>query len=190
MTLSETDISADDLRTIGIVIGMHGLQGALKVQPLTDFPERFSALKTVFLKRGESVIGEARVKRIRFAVGQIHIALSGITNREASEALQGVEICVRENERWTLPENSFYISDLIGCEARGEDGTEIGILRNVISGPQDILEISDGKNEFLVPFVEDWVGRINLPERTIEILNWRRMLSAEIVKGNSDSDDH
>jgi 16S rRNA processing protein RimM len=190
VTLSETDIRVDDLRTIGIVTGVHGLQGALKVQPLTDFPERFSVLETVFLKRGESVIGKAQIKRIRFAVEQIHMTLRGITNRETAEVLQGAEICVREDERWTLPENSFYISDLIGCEARGDDGTLIGILQNVISGPQDILEISDGKNEYLVPFVEDWVGRISLQERTIVIQNWRRLLSTEIVKGTSDSDDH
>ena len=190
MTLSETDIRADDLRTVGMITGMHGLQGALKLYPLSDFPERFSALETVFLKRGDLVIGQAHVKRVRFAAEQIYITLREVSSREDAEALRGAEICVRESERWILPENSFYVSDLIGCEVRGDDGTKIGILRNVIGGSQDILEIAREKGEFLVPFVEDWVGHINLTERTIEILNWRRLLLPEIVEGSSESDDH
>jgi 16S rRNA processing protein RimM len=170
-----------DLRAVGVVVGAHGLQGALKLHPLSDFPERFQALKTVYLTRGDEIIMQAQVKRVRYAVARIHITLREVTTREAAEALTGVEVCVPDSETWTLPENVYYASDLLGFEAVGDDGTQIGVVRDILAGPQGILEIAQGTQEYLVPFVDDWVGKIDTERRTIEIVNWRRLLSPEIA---------
>jgi 16S rRNA processing protein RimM len=183
-------VRREDLSTIGLVVGAHGLQGALKLNPLTDFPERFQALKTVYLMRADEVVGQAHVRRVRYAGAYVHLTLSEVTSREAADALRGVEVCVPDSERWRLPENTYYVSDLVGFTVIGDDGAPIGIVRDVLAGPQGILEIKQGSQEYLVPFVDDWVGRIDSEGRTIEILNWRRLLSPEIVNGSPESDDH
>ena len=190
MTRTFVTVRPDDLRAVGVVVGAHGLQGALKLNPLSDFPERFQALKTVYLTRGDEIIMEAQVKRVRYAVTQVHLTLREVTTREAAEALTGVEVCVPDSETWALPENVYYASDLLGFEAIGDDGTKIGVVRDVLTGPQGILEIAQGTQEYLVPFVDEWVGRIDAESRTIEILNWRRLLSPETVKEPSDPDGH
>jgi 16S rRNA processing protein RimM len=183
-------MSPDELRTIGVVVGAHGLQGALKLKPLSDFPERFLALTRVYLKRADKIVGDAHVKRVRLAATHIHLTLHEVTTRQDAEALTGVEVCVPESETWPLPENVYYVSDLVGFAAIGEDGTKIGVLRGVLSGPQAIFEIVQGGREFLVPFVDDWVGTIDLANHSIEILNWRRLFSAESIEGTSELDDH
>jgi 16S rRNA processing protein RimM len=183
-------VRPDDLRAVGVVVGAHGLQGALKLHPLSDFPERFQALKTVYLTRGNEIVMQAQVKRVRHAAAQVHVTLREVTTREAAEALTGVEVCVPDSETWTLPENVYYVSDLLGFEAIGDDGTRIGVVRDVLTGPQGILEIAQGTQEYLVPFVDEWVGKIDAESRTIEILNWRRLLSPETVKGPSDPHGH
>jgi len=190
VTRTLATVRPEDLRAVGVVVGAHGLQGTLKLSPLSDFPERFQALETVYLTRGAEIIAQAHVKRVRHAAAYVHVTLREVTTREAAEALTGVEVCVPDSETWTLPENVYYVSDLLGFEVIGDDGTKIGVLRNILAGPQGILEIAQGTHEYLVPFVDDWVGRIDAERRTIEILSWRRLLSPEIVKGSSESDDH
>jgi len=180
----------DDLRVIGIIVGAHGLQGAVKVNPLSDFPERFDALQRVILAKADSITGEYRVKRVRWSGSLVHIQLDTIRNRETAEQLYGTELCVPDGESWPLPEGVYYISDLIGYRVVANDGTPLGILKGILESPQHILEISRDGGEWLVPFVADWVGRINSAERTIEILNWRRLLESETVNENGESDDH
>jgi ribosomal 30S subunit maturation factor RimM len=97
---------------------------------------------------------------------------------------------VPDSETWTLPENTYYVSDLLGFEAVGDDGTKIGVLRKILNGPQGILEIAQGAQEYLVPFVDEWVGKIDTESRTIEILNWRRLLSPDSLTGAFEPDGH
>jgi len=130
------------------------------------------------------------VKRVRLAAGQVHLTLREVANREEAEALNGAEVCVPDRESWPLPNGVYYASDLIGFTAIGKDGTKIGVLREVLEGPQAVFEIVQGETEYLVPFVDDWVGAIDLVKRTVEILDWRRLLFVETIEGSSESDDH
>ncbi len=84
----------------------------------------------------------------------------------------------------------YYVSDLRGFRVVGEDGTEIGVLRDVLSGAQDILQIDHAGQELLVPLVAEWVGRIDTETRTMEILNWRRLIEPETLPGEAEPDDH
>jgi 16S rRNA processing protein RimM len=183
-------VNAEDLCAVGVIVGVHGLQGTFKLNPLSDFPERFFKLRTVYLLRGETVLGEYVVKRVRWASRFVMIGLAEITKREAAEELIGAELCVALKDRWILPQDVYYTSDLIGCRGQGDDGTDLGILSSVIESAQDILEFGSDEQTLLVPFVAEWVGRIDLQQRTIEILNWRRLKEPDIVEGEPELDDH
>ena len=82
--------------------GVHGLQGTLRVAPLSDFPERFAALRTVYLLRNETVVGAYEVKRAKWMNDIVLITLREVTKREEAEELRGAEICVPESETWAL----------------------------------------------------------------------------------------
>ena len=183
-------MTAEDLRTVGIVAGTHGLDGTLKLNPLSDFPERYHALRIVYLKREDTVLAKMHVTAVRLATTQVLITLREISTPEAAREFRGAELCVAEAETWKLPANTYYISDLRGFRAVGEDGAEIGILIDVLSGAQDILQIDHHGQELLVPLVGEWVGRVDTAARTIEILNWRRLLEAETPQGGPETDDH
>ncbi|MBU0508532.1 ribosome maturation factor RimM [bacterium] len=183
-------MNPQDLRTIGVVVGAHGLRGTLKIFPLSDFPERFEALHTALLCKADDPPQSVRITRVRRAQGCILIDLDEVRNREAVLNLVGAELCVREEDSWELPPDVFYLTDLLGFTGIGENGERIGVLRNVIRGAQDILEFEreDG-GELLVPFVHRWVGRAKVSERTIEILNWRDLIEPDIIEPDPDSDD-
>lgn len=183
-------MNAEDLCAVGVIAGVHGLQGSFKVNPLSDFPERFFKLRTVYLLRGHTVLGEYVVKRVRWASRFVLIGFAEITKREIAEEFIGAELCVALKDRWVLPQDVYYSSDLIGCRGRGEDGTDLGILTTVIPSSQDILEFESEGESLLVPFVSEWVGKIDLELRTVEILNWRRLKEPDIVEGEPELDDH
>jgi 16S rRNA processing protein RimM len=172
------------------VVGAHGLQGTMKIEPLSDFPERFLPLKSVVIRLNDNVLSTSHVKRIKWAGPHLLVTLREIRTREAAEELQGAEFCVHERDSWDLPEDVYYTSDLVGFRGVAEDGTELGVLSGIISGAQDILEFAREGEPLMVPFVKEWVGRVDLAAKTIEILNWRALVETDSVDPSPDSDDH
>ena len=186
----DAGLSPEDLRTIGLITGVHGLQGTLRVAPLSDFPERFAALRRVYLMRDGLVLGEYEVKRIKWMQAQLLVTLREVTKRENAELLRGAEFCVPEAETWPLPENVYYITELIGFGIVAEDGTAIGKLTDVVEGAQDTLVVTTPQGELLVPFVQEGVGEVNPERRTIQVLNWRRLTDSEEIPESPETDDH
>jgi 16S rRNA processing protein RimM len=178
-----------DLRIIGVITAPHGLQGTVKVIPLSDFPERFLRLKHCFLRRKDDSIVEAFATNAKFAGRFVYLTLDASRTREDAESLRGCELCVAEKDSWPLPDGTYYISDLIGYKAVSEDGREIGSLTEIIRGAQDILRFECPSGELLVPFVEEWVGRVNTTERTIQILNWRSLANESPDDGKPDREE-
>ncbi|MBU0692882.1 ribosome maturation factor RimM [bacterium] len=180
-------MSEQDLRTIGVIVAPHGLQGTVRVDPLSDYQERYLHLKTVFLRRKDGSIESAAVSQVKLTTRQVLMTFESACTRSDAELLRGCEICVPENETWPLPDGAYYISDILGFDAVAEDGQRIGELKEVIRGAQDIFSIAGPFGEILVPFVENWVGEIDLKARTICIRNWRQLLNFESRDEDSPS---
>ena len=94
------------------------------------------------------------------------VRFEGIDNRSAAEALVGQELLVSTDDRPELAEGQFHLLDLVGLEARLKaDGPSIGTLSDLISGGNDLLEVTttDGR-KLLIPFVEAIVPEVQLKE--------------------------
>ncbi len=174
---------------IGIVVGSHGLQGTLKIDPRTDFPERYEALKTCYLCRGEDA-QVVKIKRCKFAPRGILLTLEGTKTRDEADKLRGATIEVPLSERWTLPADFYYVSDLIGCQAVDESGNVLGEIEQVIRGSQDILSIRSAHGEILVPFVDEWVGKTDVVARIVVIKRAAELIAAEEIPPALGESDH
>ena len=65
--------------------------------------------------------------------------------------------------------NEFYWSDLIGLTAVNREGVELGKVDSLMeSGAHDLLVIK-GKREVLIPFVERFVGKVDVAAGRIEV---------------------
>ena len=159
----------DDWLSVGKIVGVQGLQGELRVNPASDFPERFTAPGLRWLrsrKGGEPT--EIQLKKGRQLPGKslFVVRFEGIDNRNAAEALVGKELLVPADDRPELEEGEFHLLDLVGLEARlTADGPAIGTVSDLISGGNDLLEIttSEGR-KLLIPFVEAIVPEVKLKE--------------------------
>ena len=92
------------------------------------------------------------------------VRLEGIDSRSAAETLVGHELLVSADDRPELDEGEFHLLDLLGLEARlAADGPAVGTVSDLISGGNDLLEIttSEGR-KLLIPFVEAIVPEVQL----------------------------
>ena len=160
--------SADEWMPVGKLVGAQGLRGELRLNPASDFPERFTEPGPRWLQAKGAEPKEVELLEGRQLPGKsIYVVrLKGVNNRASAEALVGNTVLVPAADRPELGEGEFHLLDLVGLEARlaGSDDA-IGTVSNLISGGNDLLEIKlhSGKT-VLVPFVEAIVPVVLLEE--------------------------
>jgi 16S rRNA processing protein RimM len=141
------------------------------VNPLTDFPERFTGLRRVFVQGagGEPVpldVEAARVHKARPVV-----KLAGISNISEAQALAGKEMRLPPSELVELPEGSFYHFEISGLRVIDRNQGFIGTAETVLkTGGTDVLVVrsSDG-GELLLPFCSEICRRIDPDAGCIEV---------------------
>ena len=152
----------DALVCVGVVTGPHGVRGLVKVRSHMQVPEDLKALTTVTDKSGTRTL---RLDVRGTNKGALLVHVDGIDDRDAAQALKGLELYV---PRDTLPEpedDEFYYADLIGLRVELEDGTEIGSVRAVhVFGAGDVIEL-DGKRPWgsvMLPFDAETVPTVDM----------------------------
>ena len=161
---------SDDWMVIGRIVGPFGVRGEMKVEPLTDFPERFRSLKRVYLgdaRREAEVLGSRNHK------GQILLRLAGIDSPEAVKELRKPELHVPRAEAWSLPEGHYYLDDVIGLQVETTDGATIGEVTDVVrTGSNDVFVVGTGATAVLVPVIKDAVTELDMRARRVVIEPW------------------
>jgi len=151
---------------IGQVVNVVGLKGEVKVYHYTDYKERFEELSKIYLDQTLY-----QIAGVRYMKDMVILKLSGINDRTAAENLKGKEVLIGKEDIRVLPEDTYYIFDLIGLKVVDENGGNIGTLCDVIqNSAQDLYEIEqENKNKFLLPAVEEFVLKIDMNSRTMTV---------------------
>ncbi|MEJ5362287.1 MAG: ribosome maturation factor RimM [Spirochaetota bacterium] len=164
-------MSSKEYFRIGVISGIHGLDGCLKVHIITDFPERFSGDVPVYVNiRGH--YKPFTITGFTFAAKRTgYMYLEGIHDVTAANAIKGCEIFINACDTEVILEhNSFHYSAIIGCQVY-YNNTIFGHVIDIIqTGAADtlVLKTPEGK-EYLIPFVESMVSTNRLHEQILEI---------------------
>ena len=150
---------------VGRILGPWGLLGDLKVEPLTDFPERFA------LDCSLHVEGIARIiERSRWHKGKVYIKLSGIDSTTAAEALRQRFLEVPEEELKPLSEGEYYQFQILGLEVRTTEGQTLGKVTQILStGSNDVFVVQGEGGELLIPALDDVIKAIDLDGGWMEV---------------------
>ena len=144
---------------IGKVGAARGLDGTLKIIPLTDFAGRFDALTQVTV--GRTLFQVEAVKHIG---GQLFMKFTGVDSRESARALTNKFLTVDRKDAAPLAEDEFYTFDIIGCAVFDGD-KRLGTVTNVLkTGSNDVFEV-DGK--ILIPALKSVVQSIDVAAKKI-----------------------
>jgi len=156
-----TDEAEPDLR-IGRVLKAHGVKGALRVELLTDFPDRFAPGR-------EMVVG--RVARSEELQGSVLVTFEGISDRTAAEPLAGAYVTVPLAEARALPADHYYHFQLVGLTVFDtRQARQLGRVAEVLSyAANDVLRVTDGDREVLIPMIRSVVRSIAPAEGMITV---------------------
>ena len=163
--------SADNDRaeriTVGKIVGAHGVKGVLRVFPLTDYPERFLDMETLYIQRRGKPDRELEIVDVSTHEGKgvFLVTVAGVTDRDEAEALAGAVITVAPDELVELPEGEYWIDSLIGLEVINlEDGATLGEVEDVLkTGASDLYQVRTPEGAVkLIPAVVDIVREIDV----------------------------
>lgn len=150
---------------VGRVLRPWGLRGVLKVEPLTDFPERFAPGARLWLAGTERI-----VERARWQKGALYLKLADIDDATAAEAARDHLLEIPESDLHELEPDEYYLYQLVGLTVRAADGTPLGVVREVLTTAGNaVLVVSGERGEALLPFVEDVILAVDLEHRQIEV---------------------
>jgi 16S rRNA processing protein RimM len=150
---------------VGYVRGPHGLDGELKVESLSDNPERFT-IGAVF-RAGDSSV---TIRSLRSHRGALLVGFDGVDRREQADKLRGLYLEIPEAALATLDTDEYYRFQLIGLKVRDMGGNVLGRLEEVLdTGANDVYIVRNENSELLVPAIEAVVKEVDLAAGTMVV---------------------
>lgn len=159
---------------VGQIVNTFGIKGQVKVKPFTDDLERFEELKSVLVEKGKELI-EMQIEEVKYQQTVVLLKLKGIEDMNMAEKLKGCYLKIKREEARKLPNDTYFIADLIGLNVYTEDGILLGKVDDIYNNKSnDIYVIKDelGK-QILLPAIKDVIKHIDIENEkiTVHLLN-------------------
>ena len=151
--------------TIGQILAPWGIKGKLKVEVVTDFPQRFAPSSKIYINQQPMTIDSTEWHK-----GKAIIKLSTIDSIGDAQRLRGQPIEIHHSQLQPLPEGQYYHFQLIGLEVQTTQGELLGNITEILTAESnDIYVVSGARGEILIPAIEDVVKSIDLNKGRIVI---------------------
>jgi 16S rRNA processing protein RimM len=159
----------------------HGRKGELIADVLTDFPEGFHSRHRLYLMppgRIGTAPREVEVENFWFQRSRIVLKFQGVDSINEAENLRGFGVAIPAEARMPAEAGAAYVCDLVGCHVidLNSAGGDVGEIVDVDRGSSstDLLVVRRGggqaaKRETLIPFVKDYLVRIDTEGRRVEM---------------------
>ncbi len=154
-----------DRVVVGRVVAPWGAKGEVKVEVMTDFPDRFCPEEEVYID-GSPVT----IERCRWHKGLAIVKLATIDSIGAAEEVRGQYMEVPRERLRSLPEDEYYQFQIVGLEVWTTEEEFVGRVSRIIpTGSNDVYLVSREGREVLVPAIEDIVKSVDLEKGRIVI---------------------
>ncbi len=143
---------------VGRVVGQRGVKGEVKVEVLTDFPDRFESGKEIFIDGHPLTIEASHLQK-----SYLFLKLSTIDSVESANQLRDKDVEIPVNQLHDLPKGDYYRFQIIGLKVVDIQGEPVGeILDILLTGSNDVYIVRGPQGEVLIPAIEDIVQSIDL----------------------------
>lgn len=160
----EPPVEGEARLVVGLVRGVHGLRGAVRVEVLTDNPDRFEVGSVLHPEGDDRPL--TVVSSHRDGPGLL-VRFEQITDRKAAEAIRDAYL---EAEPARLEADEFYWHDIVGCLVLTQDGEDLGVVKDVFRvGESEVYTVVGPHGEILVPAVASIVKELAPAERRIVV---------------------
>lgn len=154
-----------DYVVVGKLRKPHGVRGEMVMTVATDFPELLSPGRRVFV--GEEY-RPLTVRSVRWHRDDILIAFEEYEDRDRVGVYRNHLLFMRVEELPALPEEEYYLHELIGLEVVSDAGQKLGRVIDILAtGANDVYVVErEGKKEILLPATEEVILEI-IPEEGV-----------------------
>jgi 16S rRNA processing protein RimM len=166
-----------------------GRKGEVFAEILTDFPDKFSVRRNLWLvtdPSGAASRPQSEPRAIELVHHWLHkggivLHFAGIDSISAAETLIGFGVAIPRTERAPLAEDEAYIGDLIGCtlvDVAGSEPALVGEIQDVdlTAGPTPLLIVRRGSTqtkgaggEILIPYTKAHLRHLDIEHRRVEM---------------------
>jgi 16S rRNA processing protein RimM len=162
-------MSTPNMLRVGQVKAAFGVRGAVKVEPLTDFDDRFAVGSELWLEGDRH-----RVEWTKASGPGLVVKLTGVADRTRAELLRGRYLEVPAADARPLAEGAWYHHQLLGLDVVTESGRRLGRLGSILSRPANDVWVVSGEDaaEHLVPATRDAVHAVDLERGQVTVADW------------------
>ena len=135
---------------IGQIVTTNGIKGFVKVNPFTDNIKRYDDLKSIYIEYKSELL-EFKIEEVRYYKNQVILKLEGIDSIEEANKYRNCYLKIKREDAVKLPENTYFIADLIGIQVFDESNNFLGNIVDIFStGSNDVYVVKNeiGKEKF------------------------------------------
>lgn len=158
----------NDKTLVGKIINTHGIKGNVKIYPYTDDPERFKDLDYLLIGDG---FKELKIADMFIQKGFVYVRFEGYEDINKILDFINSNVYIYDKDRVKLPEDRYFISDIVNMEVHDMEGKLIGKVTDVIENlANDLYQVQkpDGKI-FYLPARKEFIKEINVKQKVIII---------------------
>lgn len=160
-----------DYFEIGQIVNTSGLKGLVKANLFTDEMTKIEKFKKVLIEKNKKLT-EYEIEEVKYHKNQVLIKFKGIDDIDKAETLRNCFIKVSREEEPELPEDTYYIVDLIGLDVYLDSGEKLGTLKEVFpvqSGNHDVYVIETEGKDILLPAIGDVIKEIDIKNKKMVV---------------------
>jgi len=155
-----------NLLEIGQIVNSYGIKGFLKVVPFTDDMTRFEELKSIYIEKNKS-LEEKFIQEVKYQKNLVLLKLEGIDDINQALEYKDCYLKINRKDAVKLPEDSYFIVDLIGLEVFTEEGLVLGNLVDVFpTGSNDVYVVKNEQGkQVLLPAIGEVIKQVDIPNK-------------------------
>lgn len=158
----------NDKTLVGKIINTHGIKGNVKIYPYTDNPERFKDLD--YLLIGED-FKELRIVDMFIQKGFVYIRFEGYEDINKILDFVNSNVYIYDKDRVKLPDDRYFISDIVNMEVHDLEGQLLGKVTDVIENlANDLFQVQNRNGKiFYLPARKEFIKEIDVDKKVIII---------------------
>lgn len=160
----------NDFLEIGQIVNSYGIKGFFKVVPFTDNITRFDDLKNIYIEKNKK-LEKKEIEEVKYHKNLVLLKIKGIDDINDTEQYKNCYLKIDRKNAAKLPEDSYFITDIIGIEVFTEDGELLGNVIDVFpTGSNDVYVVKDelGK-QILLPAIGDVVKNVDIISKKMTV---------------------
>ncbi len=168
--LSSSGSSSDEplYLAVGQLRRPHGVRGEIRMEVLTDFPERLQPGRTVYVGPRRLPL---RLRSVRWHNDVLLVAFEGYDDRDRVGLLRNMLVSIPAAEAPPLPDGALYYHQVLGLTVVTDQGETLGRIVEIMeTGANDVfvVQAEDGA-EILLPDTDEVVLAIDTETGTMTV---------------------